>query len=206
MAAPLSPSQTLANDPQMAIPRHPRVPEDLLLLWDSLNSLIVFGGKAAAALLPPLLPLMNGVLSTEEIVERLAPMPAAQVHKAISLMYLRGMIEDGLAREAPVASPAPLRQFYSRYLDLTRVFRNRDDLLRHLRRSRVLAIGDAVELPAIAAGLAGLGLGHVTLHAPAALRVATAAAAADLDLTGNGVEPDVFLQTASSSAPKPTAT
>jgi len=204
MAARLSLSQTLANDPQMAIPRHPRVPEDLLLLWDSLNSLIVFGagspvvfgGKAAAALLPPLLPLMKGVLSTEEIVERLAPVPAAQVHKAISLMYLRGMIEDGVAREAPVASPAPLRQFYSRYLDLTRVFRNRDDLLRHLQRSRVLAIGDAIELPPIVAGLAGLGLGHVTLHAPAALRAATAAAATDLELAGNDVEPDAFLQTA----------
>ncbi len=187
----LSLSETLAHDPQMAIPEYPRIPDDLVMIWDSQTSLVVLGGpapvifsgRATGMILPHLLPLMSGEHSMAEIVERLDFIPAAHVHKAISLLYMRGMIEDAAANgDWDAGTVRPYRsqtRFFSRYLDLTRTFRNRYDVLGHLAQSRMLLLTDSPRAPSLLAGLASTGLGEVEVRAPREIFDACAAAASD---------------------------
>jgi SagB-type dehydrogenase family enzyme len=177
-------SETLANDPQMAIPSFPRLPDDLLTIWDTQSSLVVlgapgpvvFGGKASAHLLTHLLPLMTGENSIDDIVERLDFIPAPHIHKAIALLFMRGMIEDGVTScglgAADVAAHRKEVAFYSRYLDLTRAFRNRYDVLAHLKRSKVLMLSDTPYVAPVLADMAALGIGQVDLYAPAKIHEA----------------------------------
>jgi SagB-type dehydrogenase family enzyme len=208
MPKPITLSEMLALDPQMAVPEYPRLSEDVLKIWDSQNVLItygsaspvVFGGKAGGAILPHLLPLMNGENSVSMIADKLVGIPSAHLQKAISLMYMKGMIENGIATN-PIdvtALPAfrPQLHFYGRYLDFTRVFHNRYDVLHHLRSCRVLMLTDCARAPVLVSELAAFGLACVELYAPSALHAECAAVApASLAMSGRAADIGEFLDT-----------
>jgi len=198
---PLTLSELLALDPQMTVPEYPRLSEDVVKVWDSEASLIVygsaspvaFGGKAVGLILPKVMPLMDGRHSIADIAAKLSDIPPGHLQKAVSLMYMKGMIEDGVAStrldSAQAAQFRPQLQFYARYLDLTRVFRNRHDLLAALRESRVLMLTDCAKAAEIVGDLADMGLGHVELLAPEALHAACRAASApSLAVEGQAVD------------------
>ncbi|WP_256774859.1 MULTISPECIES: hypothetical protein [unclassified Stenotrophomonas] len=202
----LSLSELLALDPQMAMPDRPRVPADLLRVTDSQTtevvfgaaSTVVFGGKAVSSLFPQLYPLLDGRRTLQEIADHLDHIPPAHVQKAISMMYMKGIIEDGVAA-APVDPtlarrfPAQL-QFYSRYLDLTRVYRNRDDVLQRLRDSRVLLVTDAPCAPTLVNALAEFGLGQLDLVCSPDLAAQVQAAGQDLQVRHLSDSPSTYLR------------
>ncbi|OBU49742.1 hypothetical protein [Stenotrophomonas maltophilia] len=207
-------SELLALDPQMAMPERPRVPADLLRVTDNLTtemvfgaaSTVVFGGKAVSTLFPHLYPLLDGRRDLEEIAARLDHIPPAHLQKAISMMYMKGIIEDGMAQHPldPALArrfPAQL-QFYSRYLDMTRVYRNREDVLHRLRDARVLLITDAPAAPSLVADLAEFGLGQLDLVCSDALAAQVGEHAPDLQTTHLRNDPASYLADAARQAPQ----
>lgn len=204
-AKTLSLSELLALDPQMALPDRPRVPADLLRVTDNLTteavfgsaSTVVFGGKAVSSLFPYLYPLLDGRHTLEDIAARLDHINPAHLQKAISMMYMKGIIEDGVAEQpldTEVARLFPSQlQFYSRYLDLTRVYRNREDVLQRLQTSRVLLVTDAPSAPTLAADLAAFGLGKLDVVCSDALAEDIGSAADGLDITHLSNSPGVYL-------------
>ncbi len=171
-AKTLSLSELLALDPQMALPERPRVPTDLLRVTDSLTieavfgsaSTVVFGGKAVSTLFPRLYPLLDGRNTLQEISERLGEVNPTHLQKAISMMYMKGIIEDGESQqvldESVTRQFQSQLQFYSRYLDQTRIYRNREDVLARLNSCRVLLITDSPYAPMFVSDLAAFGLGN----------------------------------------------
>ncbi|MBO8201137.1 hypothetical protein ACFW4X_08170 [Streptomyces smyrnaeus] len=88
------------RDPQLSVPALPRLRRGLAvqpvsegLVVEGLPAPQVFRGKAATALLPRLLPLLDGTKDCAALAEELGIAPRA-VFKALSLLWMCGVIED----------------------------------------------------------------------------------------------------------------
>ncbi len=169
-------AEATEHDPQMQLPTHPRLPEDLLKIWFNQQTLIITGGvsdvvlrgKAVSELLQQLVPLLNGQRTVAEICALLSAFPATNVRDALTLLYMQGVLEEGPGDQAGLDA-AVVRQFgaqlkfYSRYVDQTRMQRNRYSVLRSLQDSAVVLISSARLAPSLSSALANLGLGHLRL-------------------------------------------
>jgi SagB-type dehydrogenase family enzyme len=162
------------TSPQMRLPARPRLPETLINIWHNQQTLVILGsmsdvvlrGKSVSALMPRLLPLLNGTLTPEQVAERLPDIAPKIVRDALLLLQMQGVLEDG----APASSdlPAATRRafadqlrFYSRYVDYTRAQRNRADVLARLQASAVLLVARGAGAAQTARELASLGVGRI---------------------------------------------
>lgn len=190
--ATLTISQTLALDPQMGLPLRPKLPQALTPLWYSQQMLVLIGGAqpvtlrgpAVSRVLPDLLPLLDGCHTLEQLHADLPHLPARVIDDAVSLLFMRGVIEEG----AMPALPATLRQrpqardvghWLSRYIDVTRVYAHRQALMAHMQAQRLLLLGDSPQAPMLVQGLKALGLGAVRFVSPSAALRAQVLALAD---------------------------
>jgi SagB-type dehydrogenase family enzyme len=167
---------TLTRDPQMQLPVYPRLSEDFVKVWADQRTFVAFGGlgnvvlrgKSVESLLPQLLPLLTGRLSLDEIITRVQGFQPGAVRDAVSLLFMQGLLEEGqildktITREMIRDFRSQLK-FYSRYIDFTRAFHNRYDVLAGLQKSSVLLLA-AGEAPFQALGeTISLGLGRLTV-------------------------------------------
>ncbi len=172
-------SQTLgerfAADPELHLPAHPRVPPELLqmplgpssLLFEGARGTQVVGGKSARTLLPKVLPLLDGTRSIDELQQALPGLSARAVRDIVTLLYSRGLLEDGLPDDTHAVSPtlAPLAAFAGRYNDVTRVNRHRGEALQRLADARVAVGGSARAAQLAFAALDGQNLGALSVSA-----------------------------------------
>lgn len=164
----------LAGDPQMALPKRPRLPEDLaqvrydrrtLVFLGTLGEMVLRGG-AVENLLPRLLPVLDGRRSSEELAREVPGFSPSQVLDALHLLSVQGLLEEGdtsevrLGRE-DVQAFRPQLRFFSRYLGLTRACRHRYEVLERLRTASVLLLAGGPGALAVGRELIGLGLGHL---------------------------------------------
>jgi SagB-type dehydrogenase family enzyme len=163
-------------DEQLRLPTNPRLSEDFLKLWHNQQTLVVLGaadevvlrGKAVGALLPQLLPQLNGRLSVEEIGARIPGLKPATLNETLLLLYMNGLLEEGLvqstnlSRESVRAFDEQLK-YYSRYVDFTRSCHNRFEVLGRLQDSSVLIVGRGRGARQLLRELASLGLGRALL-------------------------------------------
>lgn len=129
------------------------MPEGFVPVWHNRRTLVVLGppepqvlrGRAVSTLLPRLLPLLDGRCSLAEIEERIPGFKPGAVRDAVTLLFVKGLLEEADVEATPEErerfkpQDAWLR-FASRCLDLTRVHSNRLDVLRSLASSRVALI------------------------------------------------------------------
>ncbi|MEU5835210.1 TOMM precursor leader peptide-binding protein [Streptomyces diacarni] len=98
------------RDPQLSVPALPRMRRGVAcyqagggLVVEGLPAPQVFRGKAATALLPRLLPLLDGARDRTALAEELGISPHA-VFKALSLLWMCGVIEDTPPQDGPAAT------------------------------------------------------------------------------------------------------
>jgi bacteriocin biosynthesis cyclodehydratase domain-containing protein len=89
----VSPPQTLPQRPALKSWYRVLQREDRLLLQYG-ETLVSFEGRAAARLLPVLLPLLDGKRSVDEIVEVLGPVVRPAVENALGLLDLHGLLTE----------------------------------------------------------------------------------------------------------------
>ncbi|MCC2616138.1 hypothetical protein LJ739_07795 [Aestuariibacter halophilus] len=176
MAAHSSLSQTMANDPQMKVPYIPKMSEDYLKFYANNNLFLVLGGhtetvfkgRSVELLMPHLIPLLDGRRNTDEIKGLLSQFSPHIIDEAISLLYLKGVIENGdyanVSLTPEVARKyASTLQFFSRYVDVTETTVNRFESLEKLQNSRLLILTDSQFVGLLLPNLKALGLGHITV-------------------------------------------
>jgi len=170
-------SQTLgdrfAADPELHLPSHPRVPPELLqlplgpssLLFEGARGTQVVGGRSARTLLPQVLPLMDGTRSIDQLQQALPQLSARALRDIVTLLYSRGLLEDGTPGEADPApqAPAALAAFAGRFNDVTRVNRHRGEALQRLADARVAVGGSPRAAQLALAALEGQNLGALTV-------------------------------------------
>ena len=167
-------------DADLVLPERPRIPPEVLVLPFSEDGLLFVGtrqtqllkGKSARDLLPRLVLHLNGQSTVEEIASRFPGLASETVRHAVALLYSRGLLEDG----CPPPSAAGLQDvdsFLGRFVDVTRVNRNRREALDRLQTSKVVVGGSEDAADRMRRQLAGSGIGCLEL-----------ATAAEWDLRG----------------------
>ncbi len=135
-----------SRDPDVTLPERPRlIPElaavpygaDGILFAGSENTEVV-RGQSARTLLPRVLPLLDGSRTLRALAEALPDIPPQHVIAIVSLLYSRGLLEDG----RPVAPAFPhVAAFAGRSIDSSRMNRNRDEAMARLAAARVRVSG-----------------------------------------------------------------
>jgi len=77
------------------------------LLLEHAQSLVVLEGAAVRALLPVLLPLLDGTRTVDDLAARLGPAARPAIEAAVDLLHEHGVIVDG--PDAPAGDRAPAR-------------------------------------------------------------------------------------------------
>jgi bacteriocin biosynthesis cyclodehydratase domain-containing protein len=153
------------RDPQLSVPELPRLrrgvavhPVNEGLVVEGLPAPQVFRGKSATALLPRLLPLLDGTRNCAALAEELG-MTARAVFKALSLLWMCGVIEDtpppaGEQAGAGSAVAAELADYLSRMGDSTGANACWEQGALRLATARVALFGDGHTATALAEELA----------------------------------------------------
>lgn len=164
--------QNFSQDPELALPIRPRlVPEiqvvafgSASLLFDGVRGIQVIGGQSARTLLPRILRALDGRRTLDDLATSFPDVSRDGLHNVISLLYSRGLLEDG----APAEAPPDLRDvdsFLGRYVDVTRMNRSRTQALDRLRAARVIVATESAEAAtALISQLSGCGLGSLTRY------------------------------------------
>ncbi|EME52546.1 nitroreductase family protein [Amycolatopsis decaplanina] len=133
----------VANDPQFTLPTRARklpglveVPLPSGYLVEGAATRQVFSGKASVTLLPRVLGLLDGNRTYAEIAATVG-IGEADVVTIVSLLYTRGLVEEGLDPAVP-AEPVPL--WLTRHIDSSRVHRSGHRAWRELRSARVAVV------------------------------------------------------------------
>ncbi|MBM7845262.1 nitroreductase family protein [Herpetosiphon giganteus] len=165
----------LQSDPQVQMPTRPRISDEIARVWYNEQLLLLLGGphdvvlrgKAVRNLLPQLLPLLNGLNSRETIGERLAQFKPATIDDTLQLLHVQGVLEEG-PLPGNTLDPQVARAFsqqlafYSRFVDQTRICRNRYEVLQRLQSTPLLLLGGERLVAPLLHQLAQAGLGRAT--------------------------------------------
>ncbi len=163
--------QSFATDRDLTLPARPRLIPELVALPLEADGLMlvggeepqVFRGRSARVLLPQLLPLLDGEHTLGEIVARRPSLRAADVRDAVSLLFSRGLLEDGLPR-APLPELVDVAGFLGRHVDASRRHASREAALRCLASASVSVVGAGPLAESLASDLRAAGVGSVRVE------------------------------------------
>ena len=150
-------------------PTRPRLVDGLVLapldrgiVFDGAARRQVLRGPAAGALLPRLLPLLDGTRPLPDLAHALADVAPATLEQAVTLLWQRGLVEEGSARpdRQPDADP-DLAAFVGRLAGSTSHNRNGSEALARLAAAEVIVVADGPSATRLAAELTGAGIGRV---------------------------------------------
>jgi hypothetical protein len=159
---------SFANDPELHLPEYPRFPREILvlpyqqsgLLFEGVRGTQILNGRAARAFVPALIQRLDGTQHFSDLLHSFAPVPPQSVHDALALLYSRGLLEDGVAEvDDPVL--ADCAAFCGRYIDVTRVNRNRGEVLARLATKRVAWAASDAAARLLSHALQGQGIGSL---------------------------------------------
>lgn len=155
-------------DPQMQVPPRPKLVEGLVwmpmgetLLVEGAPERQVFRGAAATAVLPRLLPLLDGRRSADELAAEVG-LSTRALAAAVALLYTRGLVEEAASHDVRTEPTEPaIQAFFSRSVDATRVNRSGTEATARLRHARLWLVGDGGA--PLADALVAAGAWHVTV-------------------------------------------
>lgn len=125
------------------------------------GTVVTFEGRAVQALLPKLLPLLDGTRTVTEIEEELGRRAAPAVANALAMLATNQLLVDGRHRpsdEAPVTAAASFAAAVTRRT-------TQADALRALAEAAVHVLGGGDIAREVERLLAHMGIGHVELRA-----------------------------------------
>jgi SagB-type dehydrogenase family enzyme len=139
-------AQSFSNDPDVSLPERPRLIPELVGVPYGADGILFAGGehtelvrgKSTRTLLPRVLPLLDGTRTLPALAEALADIPPQHVVSIVTLLYSRGLLEDGPAEAHPLPHVA---SFAGRYVDCSRINHNRGEALARLGAARVRVSG-----------------------------------------------------------------
>jgi SagB-type dehydrogenase family enzyme len=161
---------SFSSDAEMTLPERPRLVPELHvfpfgrdgMIVDGAGAPQVLGGASARVVLPRLMRLLDGTRSLDEIAAALPRYSATAIRDAVWLLYSRGLLEDG-ASPAPPPELADMDAFLGRFIDVTRVNRNRGEALARLASARLAIVGSPGGAARVADALAGAGFGEIAI-------------------------------------------
>jgi SagB-type dehydrogenase family enzyme len=139
------------------------VPLERGLLVEGTDQRQVIRGPGITSLVPRLFPLLDGTRAPDEISELLPDVPVQAIEDALSLLYTRGLLQDGpFTRAAELKDvPPAVAGFVARHVDTTRANLSANQALEQLRSVRVAITGNSGVAPLLSAELARCGLTEV---------------------------------------------
>lgn len=161
--------RSFATDPDLQLPVRPCFISELLVcpfeedgvLFVGTQSTEVIRGRSARLLLPRLLPLLDGTRTQEDLYAMLPELSAENLRDVLSLLFSRGLMEDGRAANPERPDLAEVASFLGRYNDVARRNRNRADAMAHIAASCVRVHGPAKLVECIVHQLAEAGVSNV---------------------------------------------
>lgn len=137
-------------DPDLMLPVRPRLLPELLVVPFGGDGLLFLGseiaqvirGKSAKVLLPRVFPLLDGRTTIEELAAQMPEYPSHAARDVVSLLYSRGLLEDGTSMAPASRELAALSSFLGRHIDVSRANGNRDEALLRLKHARTVLSGD----------------------------------------------------------------
>jgi SagB-type dehydrogenase family enzyme len=159
---------SFANDPELHLPEYPRFPSEILvlpyqqsgLLFEGARGTQILNGRAARGFIPALIQRLDGTRHFSDLLHAFAPVPPQSVHDALALLYSRGLLEDGVA-EIDDPALADCAAFCGRYIDVTRVNRNRGEALSRLASTRLAWAASDAAARSLSHALQGQGIGSL---------------------------------------------
>lgn len=164
-------AHAVALDPQFRVPTFPAFVEGVVVIPIE-NGLVVegsaerqvFRGYAALSLLPHLLPLLDGTRTLDRLAAELPDIPPEAIANAVSLLYTRGLLEEGgPAQAAPQSVPKEIITFFRRHVDVTRVNSSGLEAAVRLEQARLVVTGGERFGALLAKELGRMGLTNVTV-------------------------------------------
>jgi SagB-type dehydrogenase family enzyme len=161
--------QSFATDRDLTLPLRPRLIPELIalplgqdgLMFVGAEELQVFRGRSARAVLPRLLPLLDGRHTLGELEQKLCTFRPAALRDIVSLLFSRGLLEDGRPPQPIPDVLSDVAGFLGRYIDASRRHSSRSEVLRHLAAATVSIVGPQALAAQIAQELSGTGVGTV---------------------------------------------
>jgi SagB-type dehydrogenase family enzyme len=153
-------------DPDLKLPVRPRlIPELIVCLFEKdgvlfagSQSMEVLRGRSARQLLPRLLPLLDGTRSKEELRAMLPDLSAEALSNVLSLLFSRGVLEDGAPDGTQRPGLSETEAFLGRYNDVSRRNRNRGEAIAHLVASSIQVCGPEIHAQFVMEQLADSGV------------------------------------------------
>ena len=137
-------------DPELRLPRRPRLPPEIIVLPFGCEGMLFEGGKrtqlltgtSSRTLLPAVLEQLDGKKTIGEIAAALPHAPSNHIRNIIAVLFSCGLLEDGIS-PPPAHHLRDLDAFLGRFVDVTRNNANRGEAMLRLCGSRVAIVGDA---------------------------------------------------------------
>lgn len=156
-------------DPELSLPHRPRFIPEMVAIRFSSNGLLFEGGKhievlageSARTTVPRLLALMDGTRTTAEISSGFPDLTSDQARSVVALLFSRGLLEDGVPPAPPVGL-SDVDALLGRWIDVTRVHRNRAAAWDRLNAHQVAILGPDRFVTPLEAQLRRSGLRDVT--------------------------------------------
>jgi SagB-type dehydrogenase family enzyme len=164
--------QTFATDRDLTLPVRPRLIPELIALPIGEDGVMfvgaeepqVFRGRSARRLLLRLLPLLDGEHTVDQIAERQPAFRPSDLHDMVSLLFSRGLLEDGRPQEPVPESLVDVASFIGRHIDASRCHSSRTAVLQHLTAATVSVVGPKPLAELLAAELRTSGVGSVRIQ------------------------------------------
>lgn len=153
------------NDPELAatLPSFPKLLNGVHSLPYGSDALLMLGGKDAQVikgqnarlLLASLLPLLDGHKSITDICNLLTERMRPRAREMLALLWHRGLLENGPADQG---GAKPLGDFVSRYINVSRHYKNHTQILTDISQFRLLLVASPAVFAEIQPMLAELNL------------------------------------------------
>jgi len=156
-------------DAELKLPEYPRYIDEMLMLPNDQSSLLFVGGsgmqvlagRSARRFIPHLVQHLNGQNSLDDLAAKYPQYPAKVIRDAITLLFSRGLLEDGDSPDIP-EDLKPLSEFSGRYMDTTRNNRNRGEVVQRLSNAHVTIANtstiNAQDLKALESAMSNMGI------------------------------------------------
>ena len=166
--------QWFSTDPELVMPARPRLISELVVLPLGSDGLLFVGaaepqvlrGRSARGPLLRLLPLLDGQHTLTEISAQQPELDLRSVRDAVSLLFSRGLLEDGAPGRPIDEATRDTASFIGRHIDASRSHPNRAAAMESLAGSTVEVIGPCRLTEPIAADLRACGVGEVRMAGP----------------------------------------
>jgi SagB-type dehydrogenase family enzyme len=148
----------LLSDPEVQVPRKPRLPPEIVVLPFGPKGILFEGGKttqvltgaSSRTLLPVVLEQIDGTKTLEEVAAAIPYASLEDIQNIVTLLFSCGVLENGLSPPPPEEF-RDLDSFLGRFVDVTRNNENRGEAMARLHGASIAIAGSlrAAEMMAI---------------------------------------------------------